>query len=216
MYGLFFLFCINYLHAQDKKDTLQPKKPFAPQSIRIFTNIYLPAQLIFSDRFKSWEASIEWWQKKGYAFVGEVGYAQRTRNNGYYRTEGAYVRLGMEIGFWERQPNRRANGAWQMGGRLGFSSFDYTHQGTIANAYWGTAPFEDRRQGLWAFWAEWHLSLRAKIGKRFMMGPMVKLKTLLYSPSTTLTGKPPEVVGFGVRRGLQGEAGYWIGFILEK
>ncbi len=210
---LYALLALTQVLGQNKKDTLLPKKPFAPTSIRIFTNIYLPAQQLFSNKFQSFEATVEWWQKKGYAFVGELGYAKRTRTENDYSVQGMYFRAGMELGFWERQPERRVNGSWQMGARLAGSSFSYANKSTVISPVWGNIVLQDKKQGLFCLWIEWHLSLRAKIGKRFMMGPMIKAKNLLYAPNTTLTGKPPEIVGFGVRRGLQGEVGYWVGVL---
>jgi|GEM_PF-3378408 len=217
IYGaLLVLFSGLQAQAQTKKDTLKPQKPFAPQSFRIGVNIYPPVQLLFSPKYQSFELSAEYWQKRGYAFVGEAGYAQHTHNQGDFRVQGMYFRVGAEMGFWERQPLRRPLGAWQMGARFAFSSFNYNLKSEISSPYWGTAIFAEQRKGLFACWIEWHLSLRAKIGKRFLMGPMVKAKNLLYTPSNTLVGKLPEIVGFGIKRGLQGEIGYWIGFLLEK
>lgn len=190
----------------------------SPKSLRIFTNVYLPAQLFFSDRFRSGEASVELWQGNGKAWVGEMGYAQRIRNNGNYNLQGTYLRIGREIGFWEKQPARRALGAWQMGLRLCGSIADYKINTNvpILNPYWGTNTFETQQKGVFSLWAESHISLRARIGKRFMMGPMLKAKFLLISPKSIFGNHPPEIVGFGVRRALQGEAGYWVGVLLEK
>ncbi|TAE17748.1 MAG: hypothetical protein EAZ95_05910 [Bacteroidetes bacterium] len=199
-----------------KKDSL---KPVAPSSVRILSNIYLPAHLFSSNKLtqlKSAEVSAEWWQKKGFAWVGEAGYAQRTRNGGTYNVQGTYLRLGIERGFWELQPARRALGAWQSGLRLAFASFQYQMQSEVISPYWGSIPFYDEQKGMFAMWAEWHTSLRARIGKRFMMGPMMRAKILLYAPKVTAVGKPPEIVGFGVRRGIQAEAGYWVGIWIGK
>jgi hypothetical protein len=199
--------------AQDKKDTLKPQ---APQSVRIFTNLYLPAQRFFSDKLLAFEASAEWWQKNGYAWVGEAGYSSRIRHNGAYEVNGTYLRLGIEKGFWELQPQRRAIGAWQSGLRLAIASFNYRNETAIGSGYWGSALLKDNSKGMFAFWAEWHTSLRAKIGKYFVMGPMLRVKTLLYSSATQLTKNPPEIAGYGIWRGMQAEAGYWIGIWLGK
>lgn len=189
-----------------------------PKSIRIFTNLYLPTQLFFSDKFKSGEASLELWQKHGKAWVGEIGYASRTRNNGDYRLRGSYLRLGYEIGFWEKQPARRALGAWQMGLRVcgSVAQSKIKSDLNIVEPYWGKVTFMEEVRGIFSLWAEAHISLRARIGKRFLMGPMLKAKLLLLTPQSIFGNNPPEIVGFGVRRGIQGEAGYWVGFLLDR
>lgn len=210
---LFFISSLNFAHANPPDSTKN-----APPSIRLFTNLYLPAQLFFSDQFRAGEASVEVWQKNGRAWVGELGYAQRIRNNGNYNVQGTFLRIGREIGFWEKQPIRRALGAWQMGLRLCGSVAQYKIKSelNILSPYWGKYTVEAQTKGVFSLWAESHISLRARIGKRFMMGPLLRAKLLLITPKSIFGDNPPEIVGFGVRRTLQGEVGYWIGFLLEK
>ena len=198
--------------AQAKKDSSK----LAPRSLRILTNIYLPAQLCFSNKFQSAEVSVESWQPKGWAWVGELGYASRTRNDGTYNVQGVFGRIGIEKGFWEKKPARRENGSWQTGLRLAFASFNYQNSAIVQSPYWGDIAFTDNQKGLFALWTEWHTSLRGRIGKRFFMGPMLRVKMLLLSSNNTFTTHPPEIVGYGVRRGLQAEVGYWVGIWLGK
>jgi Domain of unknown function (DUF6048) len=190
------------------KDTT--KNRFLPTGLRIGTDVIA---LIRSrdNSFKGWEINFDT-DLSRYYFTVDYGYSavnlligDGAYNNfgGNYKNDGHYLRIGADVNFLLKDPDKNM---FFIGFRYGLSSFSDAVQYQNAVSYTGFQPISanESNKNLSGHWLEITSGLRVKIISGFWMGYTARLK---FAPSVSGEGtlKAYDMPGYGV----VSEAPYW-------
>ena len=201
------LFFCCYGFAQNAKpikiriDTLQNK--YLPTGIRIGTDVLT---LIRSrdNSFKGWEINVDT-DFYRYFFTVDYGYwaTDQLLGNGNYKNSGTYLRIGTDINFLLKDPDKNM---FFLGLRYGISSFRESVKYTNAASYsrFGSTSTELSHENVSGNWIEVTSGLRVRMFSGFWMGMNARLK---FAPSVSGDSKliPYDMPGYG----LAEEAPYW-------
>jgi hypothetical protein len=179
------------------------KNKFLPTGIRVGTDVI---SLIRSrdHSFKGWEVNFDT-DFSRYYFTVDYGYwaVDQLLGNGNYQNAGTYLRIGTDINFLLKDPDKNM---FFFGFRYGLSSFreSVQYQNPVSYKGFSTISANESNSNLSGHWLEITSGLRVKIVSGFWMGYTARLK---FAPSVSGEGtlKTYDMPGYG----LVQEAPYW-------
>ena len=155
-----------------KIDTV--KVSYAPTGVRIGTDLISIGKSQFDPKFKGWEvnADIDFYR---YYLAVDYGYWAKHLDikNGTYENSGNYFRVGADVNFLLKDPDRNM---FFMGYRYGQSNFDHSSNHIkyfVVDPQYG---FSSSDIGVSAHWMELTAGLRVKIWKMIWMGYTARFK----------------------------------------
>lgn len=169
--------------------------PYRPTGIRFGTDLI---SLIKSQTTTHWNG----WEVNGdldfYRYFLAVDYGSWSRNdnitNGTYKNNGTYYRIGTDINFLLKDPDRNM---FFIGFRYGHSSYDESVAYSLVDSAYGAAPKDISVSGRSAHWLELTTGLRVKIVSGLWLGYTARMK---FSPhASDVPGlKPFDIPGYGL------------------
>jgi hypothetical protein len=185
------------LFAQQKKeeakaDTVENK--FLPTGIRIGTDAFSVARNFYDKTFQGWEvnADVDFYR---YYLAVDVGSWSRDfdSESGAYHNQGNYFRIGADVNFLLKDPDRNL---MFFGVRYGNSKFSETYNEVATSPIYGTNVVNHSNPDVNAHWYELTAGIRVKMWKFFWMGYTGRFK---FGLSTNETGNmiPSDVPGYG-------------------
>lgn len=185
------------LFAQEKKEEVKadtvPSK-FIPTGVRIGTDGFSIARNFYDETFQGWEvnADVDFYR---YYLAVDVGSWSRDFNSnaGAYHNEGNYFRLGADVNFLLKDPDRNL---MFFGVRYGNAKFSETYNEVATNPYYGTNIVNHSNPDVTGRWYELTAGIRVKMWKFFWMGYTGRFK---FGLKTSTTGNmiPSDVPGYG-------------------
>jgi len=154
--------------------------------------------------FKGWEINVDT-DFSRYFFTVDYGYwaTSQKLGNGRYQNDGNYLRIGADVNFLLKDPDKNM---FFIGLRYGLSSFreSVQYQNTPLYSGFGTITGDESNSNISGSWIEVTSGLRVKIVSGFWMGFTGRLKI---APSTNGAGKlvPYDMPGYGIIS----ETPYW-------
>jgi hypothetical protein len=165
-------------------DTLV-RRSFLPTGIRFGTDILALAKTGYDDTFDGWElnADVDFYR---YYFALDYGYW--ARDNG-----GDYIRLGVDVNFLTKDPDKNM---FFFGMRYGRSAFSEDLTINEIDPVWGPINTTLTNSNVSGQWFELTTGLRVKIWKVIWLGYTARLKFGL-STGDTPNMLPNDVPGYG-------------------
>ena len=193
--------------AQDSKseketavDTAAIKPSYIPTGVRIGTDLISLVRPLIDDSFAGWEVNAD---VDFYRYFLAVDYGHWERNWAYEETEGEttysnngnYWRIGADVNFLKKDPDRNM---FFLGLRYARSTFSEDMQvWTYDRHFVGESePLYLSNQNVAASWVELTTGLRVKIWKIFWLGYTARLKFGL-NMADTPEMLPSDVPGYG-------------------
>ena len=178
------------------------KNKYLPTSLRIGTDALAIIKSYAGNKFDGWEVNADVDFYKYYLAVDYGNWARHlTLPTGNYENSGNYFRVGTDINFLAKDPDRNMV---FIGLRYGQSNFSeqLTYQSIDVN--YGLMRHELVNSNVTGRWAEITSGLRVKVLKGFWMGYTIRLKFL---PKTQGGGEliPYDIPGYG----LAASKNYW-------
>jgi len=187
--------------ATQPADTLKHNR-FLPTGIRVGTDILALAKTSIDDTFDGWElnADVDFYR---YYFAVDYGYWARdyATDEGIYSNGGDYVRLGVDVNFLKKDPDKNM---FFFGMRYGRSAFSEDLTIGKIDPVWGPINTTLTNSNVSAQWFELTTGLRVKIWKMIWLGYTARLKFGL-STGDTPDMLPHDVPGYGRAE----EDSYW-------
>jgi len=185
--------CCSAVVAQPA-DTLVQHNKFLPTGIRIGTDILGLARTAYDDTFDGWElnADVDFYR---YYFVVDYGYWARdyVTDEGFYSNGGDYARIGVDVNFLTKDPDKNM---FFFGMRYGRSTFSEDLVVAKIDPVWGPVSTTLTNSNVNAEWFELTTGLRVKIWKVIWLGYTARLKFGL-STDDTPDMLPHDVPGYG-------------------
>ncbi len=205
------IICFNAVGQKkaDPADTLMYK--YLPTGLRIGTDVLSLIKSNADATVKLWEVNADLDFNRYYLAVDYGSWAKQMtidnatkNNNGDYQNSGKYFRVGVDINFLLKDPDKNM---FFMGFRLGQASFDHALNYSLAYTgpyAVGPIPMKVSASGVTASWTEITTGLRVKIWSGFWMGCTARLK---FSPSYKNSPNlvPYDIPGYG----LFEQSTYW-------
>jgi hypothetical protein len=176
-----------------KLDTV--KVDYRPTGIRLGTDLLSLVMSQVNEKYYGWEvnADIDFYR---YFLAVDYGYwaKQLPINNGYFENSGNYFRVGADVNFLLKDPDRNMV---FLGYRYGQSTFDhsasYTKNLVVDPQYFS----EHSDKGMNAHWMELTGGLRVKIWKTIWMGYTARFK---FAPRASgyKEMQPYDIPGYGI------------------
>ena len=177
-----------------KKDTVKVKHDFRPTGIRVGTDLVAIIQSGTDKTFEGWEVNgdIDFYR---YYFAADYGYWARdyTAYDGTYSNNGTYWRVGADVNFLTKDPDKNM---FFFGLRYGSSVFSEQMVLQKVDPVWGDISTTLNNDNVNAHWYELTTGLRVKMLKIIWMGYTVRLKFALDTESTD-NMLPSDVPGYG-------------------
>ncbi len=145
--------------------------------------------------FSGWEVNAET-DFYRYYLAAEYGKWSRTYfpDNGYYTNDGNYFRVGVDVNFLKKDPERNV---FFIGLRSGHASFSEYFSVDINDPLWGSALGREYvNSNMKARWLELTTGLRVRMWKFIWMGYTARFKFGLKTRGNE-TMLPSDVPGFG-------------------
>lgn len=178
---------------QDKKsDTV--RIDYRPTGVRIGTDAISIARNFYDKTFSGWEvnADVDFYR---YYLAVDVGSWSRTfqPDSGSYNNKGNYWRLGADVNFLLKDPDRNM---LFFGIRYGHANFSETMTINTTDEIWGPKNATYESPDVTARWFELNAGLRVKIWRMIWMGYTARFK---FGLKTDETGDliPSDVPGYG-------------------
>ncbi len=201
-YNITFLLFSLAASAQEDIDTLQVKQDFKPTGIRFGTDLLSIARSSYDKTFKGWEVSADVDFYRYYFVVDYGSWGREFRSDtSNYSNNGSYFRVGADVNFLTKDPDRNM---FFFGLRYGRGTFDENLSIVNSDPVWGPLDGDFRNERVRASWFELTTGLRVKIWKMIWMGYTARLKFALNTSST------PDMLPFDVPGyGRADEESYW-------
>jgi len=150
------------------------KRDFRPTGVRIGTDLIQGIRGIRSATFNGWEGNIDIDFWRYYLTVDYGQWAQiETLRNGYYENDGTYWRVGADVSFLKKDPDRNM---FFLGLRYARSSFSDSIAYSYTDETFGSVTRQLENASLSASWVEVTTGLRVKIWKYFWIGYTARIK----------------------------------------
>lgn len=175
-----------------KTDTIKNK--YVPIGVRIGTDVISIVKSRVQDNFNGWEINGEIDFNRYYLAL-EYGNWGRNLNSdsAAYTNDGKFWRVGVDVNFLKKDPDRNM---FFIGGRYGRSTFSENMTLTSFDPIWGTLVSNYNNQDINARWLELTAGLHVKIWKILWLGYTGRFKFALKTHATTEM-LPYDVPGFG-------------------
>ncbi|HTE30230.1 MAG TPA: DUF6048 family protein [Chryseolinea sp.] len=191
--SIYFILSVFIATAQ-KADTVKEKHSYIPTGIRVGTDVISIIKSSTDKTFNGWEVNsdIDFYR---YYFVVDYGYWARnyTSFDGDYSNNGTYFRVGADVNFLKKDPDKNI---FFFGLRYGRSIFSEDLTVSRFDPVWGQIDDQFINTNVPASWFEVTTGLRVKIWRFIWMGYTARLKFAL-STGDTPDMKPHDVPGYG-------------------
>lgn len=158
------------LYGQKKDST---KVSYGPTGVRIGGDLVsvIKSHGDFNFSGSEYSADIDFWR---YYLTVETGkWAMNTEGNEPYDNNGTYFRVGVDINFLLKDPDRNM---FFIGGRYGHSDFSETLHTNQIDSVWGAQSVLLHNDDVKAHWLEITAGLKVKIWRWFWMGYTARYK----------------------------------------
>jgi hypothetical protein len=158
------------------KDTVRSVQ--LPTGLRFGTDLIALGKNYFQSPLASWEVNTDL-DFGRYYLTFDYGHWDRTETikNGLYRNDGVYWRLGVDINFLLKDPDKNM---FFLGFRYGHSSFNEVLEYRFTSKEFGDIVLETTNFGVQARWGEITTGLRVKVWKMVWMGYTARMKIFPY------------------------------------
>jgi Domain of unknown function (DUF6048) len=179
--------------AKFRADTVRNR--FIPTGIRFGTDLISIAKTQYVKSFSGWEvnAEVDFYR---YYLAMEYGSWARTYfpENGVYTNDGNYFRVGVDVNFLTKDPEKNV---FFLGLRSGHSMFSENFVVSVEDPLWGILPSKQYvNSDVKARWMELTTGLRVKMWKFIWMGYTARFKFGLKTKNA-IDMLPSDVPGFG-------------------
>jgi len=202
LFSISLLILFSFTASAQKVDTVKQKKDFKPTGIRIGTDVIALVKTAYDETFKGWEvnADVDFYR---YYFAADYGYWARAyvADDGNYSNDGNYWRVGADVNFLTKDPDKNM---FFFGMRYGSSIFSEKLVVEKIDPVWGPINSTLTNSNVNAQWFELTTGLRVKIWKMIWLGYTARLKFALKIGDTPEM-LPHDVPGYG----RADEASYW-------
>jgi len=173
--SVLMLFVLNAA-AQDKKkeenDSLRSIQK--PTGLRLGTDLIPIGKTIFDSPLKGWEVNADVDFGRYYLALDYGSWSRKdSLSNGYYENDGRYFRVGVDVNFLLKDPDKNM---FFIGFRYGRSSFSEQLNYEYSLADFGTIQRALTNPNAKAGWGELVTGLRVKIWKSIWMGYTARMK----------------------------------------
>jgi hypothetical protein len=197
------LICVSIIasaSAQDeeKSDTLKTKPSYKPTGIRIGVDAVSIIRSASDRTFEGWEVNADVDFHRYYLAV-DYGYWARDFQSvdetasRFYSNSGNYWRVGIDVNFLKKDPDRNM---FFFGARYGHATFSERLTIQASDAIWGSLNATHTNSRIPAQWFELTTGLRVKMWKFIWMGYTARFKFGL-SNGDTPDMLPHDVPGYG-------------------
>lgn len=187
------LLCFAQKKKKEKPDTLKLKH-FIPTGLRIGTDVIALIKSNTDESYSGWEvnADVDLYR---YFLTLDVGSWSRNfqTNDDQYSNDGNYFRIGADMNFLPKDPNRNA---LIFGARYARSVFSENYVVHVDDPVWGEADEIYTNTDVPARWFELTGGLRVKIWKILWLGYTARYKFGLQTGDTP-TMLPHDIPGYG-------------------
>jgi hypothetical protein len=178
---------------KQKTDTVRNK--FMPTGVRIGTDVISIVKSHYVESFTGWEvnADIDFYR---YYLSVDYGSWGRTYfpDGGKYTNDGNYYRIGVDVNFLKKDPERNM---FFLGMRYGHSVFSEDYTISITDPLWGSlADQHYTNTNVKAHWLELTTGIKVRMYKFIWMGYTARFKFGLKTGDTEQM-LPSDVPGFG-------------------
>lgn len=200
--GLVLCCLVATTQAQEFRASDSTKNKFLPTGIRVATDLLSLIRSKTSDKFSGWEVNADVDLGRYYVtYDYGVWGMQHTLKNGYYDNYGKYYRVGVDVNFLLRDPDRNM---FFLGARYGTAHFTDSVSVQYTDSNFGDVLHQFANPGVDAHWVELTGGLRVKIWKWIWMGYTARFKFGL-STKGDVSLKSYDVPGYG----LSSFPNYW-------
>lgn len=166
------------LCAQDRiifSDSITKKDKLFPTGIRIGTDLLSIGKTYYTDYFKGWEVNVDAdIYRRYYATVDYGSWSTNYKwDNGYYASDGRYFRVGVDVNFLLRDPDRNM---FFIGFRRGHTSYTDRTDYVTTGAPFDNIAMHAENISPKANWNELTSGLRIKIWKFVWIGATGRIK----------------------------------------
>lgn len=173
-----------------KVDSTKQKKDFLPTGIRVGTDVISLIRTATENDFSGYEfnAEVDFYR---YYLAVEAGRWEKKliTDEENYRNSGNYMRIGIDVNFLLKDPDRNA---FFFGLRYGTSTYSEDLTLITTDPVWNTNTVTYSNDNLHASWGELTTGLRVKMWKFFWMGYTARYKFALN------TNEPGGLVSYDV------------------
>jgi hypothetical protein len=161
--------------AQDRLASDSSRHKFLPTGIRIGTDMLTIGKTYYTDYFKGWEVNVDAdVYRRFYVTMDYGSWASNfTLPNGVYANDGTYYRVGVDVNFLLKDPDRNM---FFLGLRHGHSNFKDYSDYTYTDPNFGVIDLHAANDNAKANWKELTTGLRVKIWKFVWIGAMLRIK----------------------------------------
>jgi hypothetical protein len=192
---LLIAFSASAQQKEVKADTVpKQKKEYAPTGVRIGTDAMSIARNFYDDTFSGWEVNgdVDFYR---YLLAVDVGSWSRNfkPDSGSYSSKGSYWRVGADVNFLLKDPDRNL---LFFGVRYGRSTFSETYNERTVDPSYGSLFKTHTNTDVNGRWYELTGGIRVKVWKMMWMGYTARFK---FGLKTNETGEliPSDVPGYG-------------------
>jgi hypothetical protein len=163
------------LAAQDRVESDSSRYKYLPTGIRIGTDLMTIGKRYYTDYFRGWEVNVDADVLRRYYVTADYGHWASTfaLPNGVYGNDGKYFRLGVDINFLVKDPDRNL---FFLGFRHAISRYTDYADYSYVDPYFGEVHTYTANANPKAHWEELTLGLRVKIWKFIWLGATGRLK----------------------------------------
>jgi hypothetical protein len=191
---LIFLAFVTLAQEKQEKKIPKPKKDFAPTGFRVGTDLIDIGKTLSGNTFSGWEVNGDV-DFANYYFTVDVGNWAKNIPiaNGDYHNYGTYYRVGVDINFLAKDPDRNM---FFIGFRAGHSSFNESVN-YLNTPVLFTPDSTNSTNNATGNWGELTTGLRVKVWKGLWLGYTARMK---FAPS--VHGSPNfatyDMPGYGI------------------
>lgn len=186
------MFCA---HAQEQKaDTIANGSKYIPTGLRVGVDALSIARNFYDKSFNGWEvnADVDFYR---YYLAVDYGYWSRNfnKNGNDYENSGSYFRVGADVNFLTKDPDRNM---FFIGARYGRGTFSEDLVIQTTDPIWGDVISTLSNTNTTASWYELTTGIRVKMWKMIWMGYTARFK---FGINTHEKGSlvPSDVPGYG-------------------
>jgi hypothetical protein len=179
---------------QQALDTMKQYR-FVPTGIRIGADLIGPVKGQFQNNFSGWEACADVDFYRYYLAIeyGRWARAFGTSDSAKYTNSGNYWRVGADVNFLKKDPDKNM---FFLGLRYARSNFSEQLSVITEDPIWGTLDKDYQNSNISSRWLELTTGIRVKMWKFFWMGYTARFKFGLKSDETAAM-LPHDVPGYG-------------------
>lgn len=166
--------------AQDRLESDSSRHKFLPTGVRIGTDLLTIGKTYYTDYFKGWEINVD--ADVYRRFYVTMDYGSWSSNfsmpNGVYSNNGMYYRVGVDINFLLKDPDRNM---FFVGLRHGHTNYTDYSDYSYTDPNFGVVNISATNGNPRANWKELTSGIRVKLWGAFWMGATLRIKFALNS-----------------------------------